>query len=156
MREDEALASLETLGLTRKEANAYIVLVRNGVTTAAEVSRLIGVQYPAVYRILHSLQGKGWIEASRDRPNRYRARNPRLVAEQARQAHLESLEKAAERTASLTDEVNARPRSLAADLFLYKGPESVAGKRRGNVLSAASEILLLSAFPGGSGGLRIV
>ena len=104
MREDEALASLETLGLTRKEANAYLVLVRNGASTAADVSRLLSVQYPAVYRILHSLQGKGWIEASRDRPNRYRARNPRVVSEQARQSRIDALGDAAERAASLVDE----------------------------------------------------
>src|SRR5437870_13843321 len=87
MREEEALAALERLGPTRKEAKAYLVLVRNGPSTASEVSHLLGVQYPAVYRVLHSLQGKGWIEASRDRPNRYRARNPRALAAPARLAH---------------------------------------------------------------------
>src|SRR6058998_2786418 len=108
MREEDALASLETLGLTRKESNAYLILVRNGGCSAAEVSRLLGVQYPAVYRVLHSLQGKGWIEASRDRPNRYRARNPRVVAEQARQAQADELGTAAEQTAALAEEYTAR------------------------------------------------
>src|SRR2546422_4274019 len=105
MREEDALASLETLGLTRKESNAYLILVRNGGCSAAEVSRLLGVQYPAVYRVLHSLQGKGWIEASRDRPNRYRARNPRVVAEQGRQAPGEGNRAADPREAELPDEV---------------------------------------------------
>src|SRR2546422_10679298 len=120
MREEDALASLETLGLTRKEGNAYLVLVRSGPSTAADVSRLLAVQYPAVYRILHSLQAKGWIEATRDRPNRYRARNPRVVAEQARQAHIDELAAAAEQTAALAEEFAARSRGLEADLDLYK------------------------------------
>src|SRR5437867_9758372 len=121
MREEDVLASLETLGLTRKEANAYVVLVRNGASTAADVSRLLGVQYPAVYRILHSLQGKGWVEASRDRPNRYRARNPRVVSEVARQSRIDALGDAAERAASLVDEVRPGTRAMEADLYLYKG-----------------------------------
>jgi sugar-specific transcriptional regulator TrmB len=156
MREEEALASLETLGLTRKEANAYLILVRNGASTASEVSRLLGVQYPAVYRILHSLQAKRWIEASRDRPNRYRARNPRVVAEQARQAHIDELGVAAERTSALVDEYSARTRSTEADLYLYKGPESVADKLREIVLSAAGEILVVSPFAVDAEILRIV
>ena len=146
MREEEALAALERLGPTRKEAKAYLVLVRNGPSTASEVSRLLGVQYPAVYRVLHSLQGKGWIEASRDRPNRYRARNPRVVAEQARQAHAEELGAAAERTAALAEEFAARSRGLEADLYLYKGPEGVGNKLREVVLSATDEVLVVSPF----------
>jgi sugar-specific transcriptional regulator TrmB len=146
MREEEALAALGRLGLTRKEAKAYLVLVRNGSSTASEVSRLLEVQYPAVYRVLHSLQGKGWIEASRDRPNRYRARNPRVVAEQARQAHAAELGAAAEQTAALAEEYTARPRGLESDLYLYKGPEGVGNKLREVVLSASGEVLVVSPF----------
>lgn len=146
MREEEALAALERLGLTRKEGKAYLVLVRSGASTASEVSRLLAVQYPAVYRVLHSLQGKGWIEASRDRPNRYRARNPRVVAEQARQAHADELAAAAEQTAALAEEFTARPRGLEADLYLYKGPEGVGNKLREVVLAATGEILVVSPF----------
>ena len=146
MREEEALAALERLGLTRKEAKAYLGLVRTGVSTASEVSRLLGVQYPAVYRVLHSLQGKGWIEATRDRPNRYRARNPRVVAEQALQAHVDELGTAAEQIATLAEEYTARTRSLEADLYLYKGPESVGNKLREVVLSATGEVLVVSPF----------
>ncbi len=146
MREEEALAALERLGLTRKEGKAYLVLVRNGSSTASEVSRLLEVQYPAVYRVLHSLQGKGWIEASRDRPNRYRARNPRVVAEQARQAQADELGAAAEQTAALAEEYTARTRGLESDLYLYKGPEGVGNKLREVVLSASGEVLVVSPF----------
>ena len=83
MREEEASRALEALGLTGKEASAYLGLLRNGVSTAQEVSRLLGVQYPAVYRILESLESKGWIEVSQERPNRYRARAPRIVSQPA-------------------------------------------------------------------------
>src|SRR5439155_832686 len=86
VREEDVARALETLGLTGKESRAYTSLLQNGVATAQQVSQLLGVQYPAVYRILQSLQTKGWIEVSRERPNRYRARAPRIVAEEARQS----------------------------------------------------------------------
>ncbi len=74
MREEDAVRALETLGLTGKEAAAYLNLQRSGASSAQQVSQLLGVQYPAVYRILQSLQSKGWIDISQERPNRYRAR----------------------------------------------------------------------------------
>ena len=76
VREEEATRAFEALGLTGKESRAYLALLRNGVSTAQQVSALLSVQYPAVYRILQSLQTKGWIEVSQERPNRYRARAP--------------------------------------------------------------------------------
>ncbi len=147
MREEDAFAALEALGLTRKEAKAYLELVRDGVSTAAHVAALLGVQYPAVYRVLHSLQGKGWIEVSRERPNRYRARNPRVVAEQARQGREQELGAAAERVGALVDEYETKARATDTDLFLYKGLEGVTNKLREVVLSAAGEILVVSPLP---------
>jgi len=88
--------ALETLGLTGKETQAYRCLLRQGISTAQQMSQLLGVQFPAVYRILQSLQAKGWIEVSRERPNRYRARPARIVAEEARQGRLDDLTSAAE------------------------------------------------------------
>src|SRR5256885_1765893 len=69
MREEDAVRALETLGLTGKEAAAYLNLQRSGASSAQQVSQLLGVQYPAVYRILQSLQSKGWIDISRERPD---------------------------------------------------------------------------------------
>jgi len=116
------------------------------VATAARVAGLLGVQYPAVYRVLHSLQGKGWVETTGDRPRRYRARNPQVVAEQARAAREEELGGAAERAAALVDEYNVKSRATESDLFLYKGPEGVGKKLEEVVLSATGEVLVVSPF----------
>src|SRR5437870_13474037 len=96
MREEDIGRALETLGLTGKEGRAYLGLVRNGVSTAHQVSELLGLQYPAVYRILQSLLTKGWVEVSRERPTRYRARPPRTIAVEAQPARGNDLAAAAE------------------------------------------------------------
>ena len=101
MREEEATKALEALGLTGKESRAYLALLTNGASTAQQVSALVDLQYPAVYRNLQSLQTKGWIEVSQERPNRYRARAPRIVAEEARQARTDELGAASELVAAL-------------------------------------------------------
>jgi sugar-specific transcriptional regulator TrmB len=147
VREEDIGRALETLGLTGKEARAYLSLLRNGTSTAQEVSQLLGVQYPAVYRILQSLQTKGWIEVSRERPNRYRARPPRIVAEDARQQIGDDLVAAAEVVGSLKDTPVSKARDAQADLWIYKGAEGVGRKLREVVLSSGGKLLCVSPFP---------
>lgn len=147
MREEEAGKALGSLGLTGKEARAYMCLLRNGVSTAQQVSQLLGVQYPAVYRILQSLQAKGWIEVSQERPNRYRARAPRIVAEEARQSRNDDLVAAAEVVGNLKETMGVRTRDTDGDLWIYKGPENVGRKLREIILASNNQILCVSPFP---------
>lgn len=156
MREEEALGPLETLGLTRKEARAYLTLVRSGVSTAQQVSELLSVQYPAVYRILHALEQKGWIEVSHERPNRYKARNPKVVAEEARLRRSEVIDEASQRTATLAEAYTTRTRSSEGDLWIYKGFDGVATKLREVVLAAEERVLVVSPQPVDRDILRMV
>ena len=139
--------ALETLGVTGKEAQAYVNLLQNGVSTAQQVSQLLGVQYPAVYRILQSLQSKGWIEVSQERPNRYRARAPRIVAEEARQTKGDDLVAAAEVVGALKETAPPKGREAEKDLWIYKGAESIGRKLREVILSSDGQILCVSPFP---------
>ena len=147
MRDEDVVRALETLGLTGKEARAYLGLVGTGTSTAHEVSQSLGVQYPAVYRILQSLQTKGWIEVSQERPNRYRARAPRIMAEEARQSREESLVAAAEAVAELREAAPSKGRSTDSDLWMYKGAEAIGRKLREVVLASNRQILCASPFP---------
>lgn len=146
MREEEATRALAALGLTPKESRAYLALLENGVCTAQQVSSLLDVQYPAVYRILQSLQGKGWIEVSQERPNRYHARAPRIVAEEARQGRQDDLAAAAELVSQLHEPSAPRGRGTDGDLWIYKGAESIGRKLREIVLSSTSQILCVCPF----------
>jgi sugar-specific transcriptional regulator TrmB len=156
MQEEDVARALEVLGLTGKEARAFLCLVRNGVSTAQRVSQLLGVQYPAVYRLLQSLQSKGWIEVSQERPNRYRARAPRIVAEEARQSRNDDLVAAAEVVGDLRERMGARTPDTDGDLWIYKGPENVGRKLREITLASNNQILCVSPFPVAPDVLRLL
>ncbi len=147
MREEEIGRALGALGLTGEEARAYLALFRNGTLTAQQVSHSLEVQYPAIYRILQSLQAKGWIEGSRERPNRYRARAPSIVAEEARQNLADDLTSAAEVVADLKNPGPAKDRTTDGDLWIYKGAENVGRKLREIVLAGVTPVLCVSPFP---------
>ena len=146
VREEEAAKALGTLGLTGKESRAYVALLHHGVSTAQQVSALLSVQYPAVYRILQSLQAKGWIEVSQERPNRYRARAPRIVAEEAKQARTDDLAAASELVAGLREPAAPRAQETDGDLWIYKGAESLGRKMREIVLASTNPILCVCPF----------
>src|SRR5688572_14627124 len=156
MREEDLVRALETLGLTDKESRGYLSLVRSSTSTAHQVSQALGVQYPAVYRILQSLQAKGWIEVSQERPNRYRARAPQIMAEEARQTKEESLLAAAEAVAELKEAAPPKGRSPDSDLWMYKGAEQIGRKLREVVVSGNRQILCASPFPVAPEVLRLL
>jgi len=156
MREEEAVRALEALGLTGQESAAYLVLLRGGTASARSVSDALQVQHPAVYRILQSLQTKGWIEVSRERPNRYRARPPRIVAEEARANRTDDLVSAAEAVAGFEEATGPPRRETEADLWIYKGADRVGRKLREIVLASRAQILCASPFPVDPEILRLV
>ncbi len=156
MREEEALAALEALGLTGKESRAYLAIVRNGASTARDVSAGLGIAYPAVYRILHALLGKGWIEVGRERPSRYRARNPKVVAEEAHRTRAAALAEAAASTRALADQLNTKAAPPGSDVILYKGMDRVAKKLRDIVLSGSESLLVVSPFAVDAEVLRVL
>ncbi|MEM4610180.1 MAG: helix-turn-helix domain-containing protein, partial [Thermoproteota archaeon] len=60
-------------GLTDNEAKVFIHLLKMGPMKASEIGLSLGISRTEVYNILTSLQNKGIIEASLDRPARFSA-----------------------------------------------------------------------------------
>ena len=95
MRIAEAMGALEKLGFSRYEAVVFVNLARAGVATAGEIARATGVNRVQTYRALDSLEARGLVEVTLDRPKRYAARAINevfdMVAEEKR-AELDGLD----------------------------------------------------------------
>src|SRR3990170_55590 len=74
MRIGEATDALQRIGLSRYEALVFVNLARAGAATAGEVARASGVNRVQTYRALESLEARGLVEVTLDRPRRYAAR----------------------------------------------------------------------------------
>ncbi|MCT9097091.1 TrmB family transcriptional regulator [Haloarchaeobius sp. HME9146] len=70
--EDEAIDSLERLGLTSYEAKVFIALQKLGTGTAREVSRVADVPRSQVYSVTEGLEERGLIEVQQSSPMQYR------------------------------------------------------------------------------------
>lgn len=71
--EDDVLRSLGELGLTSKQARAYVALMRVAPATASEVADAAGISRPKVYEVLKSLEQQGFSYVRGDRVARWHA-----------------------------------------------------------------------------------
>ncbi len=62
---------LRDLGLTEYETEAYLTVLQQGETTAAQTSRDSKIPYSRVYEVLKRLEDKGWIQLKTGKPQRY-------------------------------------------------------------------------------------
>src|SRR3989304_4831115 len=76
---DEAVTRLELVGLTTYEARAYIALIGLGVGTAEIVSNAAEIPRTSAYKVLESLERKGFVSSTEGRPQNFRPNAPDVV-----------------------------------------------------------------------------
>jgi sugar-specific transcriptional regulator TrmB len=67
------LKTLESLGLKQLDAEVYVYLAKNEPQKAREISEALETYKRQLYRSLKSLQLKGMVSASQERPVRFSA-----------------------------------------------------------------------------------
>lgn len=70
---------LKVLGLNKYEINAYLTLLRLGVSTAYRVSKESGVPFGRIYDILDRLTMKGLVTRELGRPKKFTATEPEVA-----------------------------------------------------------------------------
>jgi Sugar-specific transcriptional regulator TrmB len=113
--DEQLVADLVLLGLTRNEARLYLAAEGRPPLRAAELAELAGVTRTKAYAALDQLAGRGMVSRQPGRVARFEAADPRLVARQLRQRGVED-------QAMLVADTGA----LVADLFAryYAAPAS--------------------------------
>src|SRR2546425_4781265 len=152
MRLSEATEALHRIGLSQYEAVVFLNLARAGVATAGEIARASGVNRVQTYRALDSLEGRGFVEVTLERPKRYAARAVNevfdMIAEEKR-AELEGLESVRKGIISAWPKVPARGGDgPTVRLQVIKGRAQIYKSMRGFVAGAKREVLAFTTTKG--------
>ncbi|MEM2087616.1 MAG: helix-turn-helix domain-containing protein [Thermoproteota archaeon] len=136
-------------GLTANETKVFIQLLKLGPITASEIGRSLGISRTEVYNILTSLQNKGVIEASLDRPSKFSAVGFEKALEiliEAQRRRVMSMEKSREELMEVWKTVQV-PSTLEEreKLQLLKGMEQIYA-RFSDMLNEAKEEVNIVAF----------
>jgi sugar-specific transcriptional regulator TrmB len=65
---------LSRMGLSSKEADVYLFLVKQGASTGGQISRLLKENRPQLYRVLKNLENKNMVEETMEYPTRFVAK----------------------------------------------------------------------------------
>ena len=76
---DLAARNLEATGLSSYESKAYVGLVAMGFGTADEIAGLSRIPRTSSYKVLKSLEEKGFVHSTKGRPIVYRPEDPAVV-----------------------------------------------------------------------------
>ena len=76
---DDAARDLEATGLSSYESKAYVALVAMGFGTADEIAGLSRIPRTSSYKVLKSLEEKGFVHSTQGRPIVYRPEEPGVV-----------------------------------------------------------------------------
>lgn len=146
---EKLFEELGEYGLTANETKVFIQLLKLGPITASEIGRSLGISRTEVYNILTSLQNKGVIEASLDRPSKFSAVGFEKALEiliEAQRKRVTSMEKSKEELMEVWKTVQV-PSVLEEreKLQLLKGMEQIYA-RFSDMLKEAKEEVNIVAF----------
>ncbi len=130
MKESEVAAELSRFGITRQQAELFLLLSRirnaeSGTVTGSELSELSGVDRVRTYQLLDGLVGLGIVQVEVGRPKRYSAENPQTAVRR-----LVALQESRLNELSLAEQELAEGLANASPLAVQsKRPEKGAGSK---------------------------
>lgn len=128
---------LQTLGLTKYEAEAYTALLREGALTGYELGKRSAVPLPRVYDVLKRLVDRGLVLYQPGDPPRYRAAEPGLFLDQVRSTMSETLDALAHLLAGL-------PRDDQPDgIWIVQGRSNIVTHAAASIRAGQRSISLL-------------
>jgi sugar-specific transcriptional regulator TrmB len=142
---DEAVASLERLGLTEYEARVFIALQQLGSGTAREVHRVADVPRSQVYSAAEGLEEHGLVEVQQSSPMRYRP----VSIEEARSTLTERFEREQERAFEYVESVRSEepPGEQQEDIWTVGGRDKVESRSAELIHEAEEWVLYGTSHP---------
>jgi HTH-type transcriptional regulator, sugar sensing transcriptional regulator len=156
--ENELVADLVELGLTRNEARLYLAASGRPALRAAELAELAGVTRTKAYDGLHQLVDKGLLRQRPGRAARFEAAEPELLARRLRQRSIEDQATLVRDTGALVADLFARYYAAPASdqpfdfVELIRNRDAASARREAIVAGARAEVVSASRRAPGAAG----
>jgi len=119
---EDVLPILESLGMTKLEAQIYLALLTRAESKAKEIVQAFNIHFPQFYSLTSNLERKGFIEIQESRPKRYRAIDPKIIA----QRKIKEMEKGAELLIKSVEEMRKKTEILQRpSVWITKGVQNI-------------------------------
>ncbi|MBO3762976.1 MAG: TrmB family transcriptional regulator [Thermoproteota archaeon] len=134
-------------GLKEYEAKAYISLLFSGELTASELSRISEIPQPRIYDVLNSLKLKGLVEIKQERPQKFRAVEPKIALQILSNDLLAKLSNIKQTIFSEIEKLRTQDRSLLLEepnVWIIRNLDKAKQKIKSLIESANVDIVVSS------------
>jgi len=140
------IGALRELGLTTYEAQAYLALIQNQDTSAAQLCAETGIPDSKIYFALDQLQKKGLVVASEGVPRKYRGLRPKDALARLKESMTKNFEGQLRKMDDLAvalDPLYRRSQTAEIELaYVLKGFENVLNRMTETLKTARREVVL--------------
>ena len=144
---EETKKALRDMGMTEYESRVYLALLEGGMMTASQVSESANVPYSKIYETLNSLEKKGWIETSHERPSHYFPKSPSEAFEAAKLQLKDKLDSWKRVIVSdLQPLYEKRELREKPDIWILRGEFNIIAKLQEMLAEAKSELMIATPF----------
>ena len=152
MRVSDMIEAIRRIGLTEYEASIFVNLARAGQVTAGELAAASGVNRVQTYRALESLEARGLVEVTVERPRRFTVRAIEdafdMIADEKR-AELQLVEATRKQVLETWARVTkGRAGPVSTRLQVIKGRAQIYRALRKSVMGAEHEVLAFTTTKG--------
>lgn len=140
---ENLIKSLNKLGLSRYEAQAYIGLTKIIRGKAEEIAEISQLPRSRIYDILKELEKKGFVEIKKGRPMIYTVVEPKIIFKKEKEKLLENLNSTENKLNELyTDEIT----EIQAPVWLIHNPDNIISKEMEIIKKANRYITIRIGF----------
>lgn len=141
-RREEAIGTLQELGLKEYEASCYVGLTRMESATAKDLSEVTEVPRTRVYDAVRVLEARGLVEIQHSNPQRFRAVPQTEAIETLRDQFEARIETLSESIGSL-DSVGRERKSISQEVWALSGRDAIANRTQQLMSEATEEIVFV-------------
>ncbi len=103
---DQAINKLISIGLNLYEAKAYSVILKSGISSASQISKIGKIPQGRIYNILESLIQKGFCSIVRGSVKKFKAVDPKVVMDSIIQERRKNFEEQEKNMLSVAEQLN--------------------------------------------------
>lgn len=140
---EKLISSLNKLGLSRYESQAYIGLNKIITGQADDIAKVSNLPRSRIYDILNSLEKKGFVEIERGRPLKYKVVEPSVIFKKRKDELIDELDASENKLETIyTNEIS----EVQAPVWLIHTPEKIIEKETELIKKTQKFITLRAGF----------
>ena len=142
MSQERVIETLMSFGLTRLDAQVYILLAKKGPQKAIEIGKVLKISKPQLYRCLKNLESQGIVSATLEHPAKFSALSFEKTLDLLSKAKMRKSLEEAQRIQDTKNEILANWRAISFGNYRDTSAKFMVIEGRNTIYSKIQQMIL--------------